>query len=310
MKDILTLADLGPQGLDDLIGLSMELAADRAAGRGAQMLRGKTLAMLFMKPSLRTRVSFDVAMLELGGHALYLSPAEVGLGSRESVPDVARVLSRYVHAIMARVFAHDDVVTLGRHASVPVINGLSDRAHPCQALADLVTIESELGGRRGRRLAYVGDGNNVAHSLMLGGALSGMSVAIVHPEGYAPDAAILAEAREVAAANGGEVMSVTDIGACDGADVLYTDVWTSMGQEGETETRRRAFEPYRLDAQLLHRAARGAIVMHCLPAHRGEEITDDVIDGPQSRVFQQAENRLHAQKALLLRLIRGEVLVP
>jgi ornithine carbamoyltransferase len=244
-------------------------------------------------------------MRQLGGDALYLSPAEIGLGSRESAADIARVLSRYVDGIMARVFAHADVAELAQHASVPVINGLSDQSHPCQGLADLLTVRDALGRLEGVRMAYCGDGNNVAHSLLQGGARAGMHVTIVHPPGYAPDAQQLRSAAAIASEQGGSCNATEDLAAVDGVDVLYTDVWASMGQEDEAAARRAIFAPYRLDEALLQRADPGAIVLHCLPAHRGDEITDGVIDGPHSRVFDQAENRLHAQKALLAWLLGG-----
>jgi ornithine carbamoyltransferase len=266
-------------------------------------LRGKVLGMLFQKPSLRTRVSFDRAMLDLGGHALYLSPTEVGLGERESVKDVARVLSRYVDIIMARVFRHADVAELAGAATVPVINGLSDLYHPCQALADLLTVRERFDSLVGRRVVYVGDGNNVAHSLLLGGAHMGMHVTVIHPPGYEPRRSVLDEAARLADASGGSVTTATDPTAAEGAEVLYTDVWASMGDESEAQQRSTAFAPYQLNGRLLDRAADSAIVMHCLPAHRGQEITDEVIDGPHSVVWDQAENRMHTQKALLLWLL-------
>ena len=305
MKDFLSLDQLGPTQLEALLVLAERLRDEQRQARLEPLLAGKVLAMVFTKPSLRTRVSFDVAMLQLGGQALYLSPAEVGLGQRESIADVARVLSGYVDAVMARVFAHSDVVELAANASIPVINGLSDRHHPCQGLADLLTVRDNFGSLAGRRLAYLGDGNNVAHSLLLGGALAGMSVSIIHPEGYAPEAAVLARAKAIARSTGGAVESTTELSAIDGADVLYTDVWASMGQEDEAAARHTAFLPYRLDEASLARAASHAIVMHCLPAHRGEEISAGAMDGAAARVFEQAENRLHAQRALLAWLVGG-----
>lgn len=305
MKDFLGLTDLSPGQFRGLLALARSLKSGTAAADQARLLAGQVLAMLFMKPSLRTRVSFDVAMLQLGGHALYLSPAEVGLGQRESVPDVARVLSRYVDGIMARVFAHQDVVDLGAHADVPVINGLSDHSHPCQALADILTLLEVRGELAGTRLAYLGDGNNVAHSLLAGGALSGMAITVIHPPGYAPDAAVVNWAEAVAEGTGGQIAVTSDLAAVDGADVLYTDVWASMGQEADAAARHAAFEPYQLNDRLVARASPDCIVLHCLPAHRGDEITDAVIDGPHSRVFDQAANRLHAQKAVLAWLMGG-----
>lgn len=308
-RHLTSLADLSPDETIGLLALARELK-DRwnRERRNLDLLSGRSLAMLFTKPSLRTRVSFELAMRQLGGHAVYLSPAEVGLGQRESVADVARVLGRYADLIMARVFAHADVVGLAAHAGVPVINGLSDQEHPCQALADLLTVQEAVGSLAGRHLAYVGDGNNVAHALLLGGAQCGMRVSVIHPPGYAPAASVMQTARVFAAQTGGAVAATTELSAAVGADVLYTDVWASMGQEAEAAGRRAVFMPYQLNQALLERAAPDCLVLHCLPAHRGEEITDQVIDGPRSRVFDQAENRMHAQKALLAWLGGGSSL--
>jgi len=304
MKDFITLSQLTPSELKHLLDLAVALKARQKQGQGEPLLKDKTLGMVFQKPSLRTRVSFDMAMLQLGGHALYLSPNEIQLGKRESTGDVARVLSRYVDAIMARVFAHQDVVDLACYASVPVINGLSDYSHPCQGLTDLLTIYEKRGSLDGARLAYLGDGNNVATSLMYGGALSGMHVVVASPPGYEPPSAVVTAARDVAQATGGSITVLHDPReAARGADVLYTDTWASMGQEGEAAERRAIFPPYQINAALLREAAPDVLVMHCLPAHRGEEITDDVMDGPNSVVFDQAENRLHAQKAILVELL-------
>lgn len=304
MKDFITLSQLTPSELKHLLDLAVALKARQKQGQGEPLLKDKTLGMVFQKPSLRTRVSFDMAMLQLGGHALYLSPNEIQLGKRESTGDVARVLSRYVDAIMARVFAHQDVVDLACYASVPVINGLSDYSHPCQGLTDLLTIYEKRGSLAGARLAYLGDGNNVATSLMFGGALSGMHVVVASPPGYEPPSAVVTAARDVAQATGGSITVLHDPReAARGADVLYTDTWASMGQEGEAAERRAIFPPYQINAALLREAAPDVLVMHCLPAHRGEEITDDVMDGPNSVVFDQAENRLHAQKAILVELL-------
>jgi len=276
-------------------------------GQTVSILGGKTLALLFEKPSLRTRASFDVAMQQLGGHALYLSPAEVGLGEREPVADVARVLSRYVDAIAARTFKHETVEELARWADVPVINALSDGEHPCQALADLLTIYEKKDRWRGLVLAFVGDGNNVARSLMLGSAMVGMEFRIASPQGYCVSRALVDKAESLAAASGAAVVCVeSPQEAVRGADVVYTDVWASMGQEKEQVERRRAFSGYQVNAELLALASPDAIVMHDLPAHRGEEIADEVIEGPQSVVFDQAENRLHAQKAVLALILGGE----
>ena len=283
------------------------MALQTKNGQSVSILGGKTLALLFEKPSLRTRVSFDVAMQQLGGHTLYLSPAEVGLGEREPVADVARVLSRYVDAIAARTFKHETVEELARWADVPVINALSDGEHPCQALADLLTIYEKKDRWRGLVLAFVGDGNNVARSLMLGSAMVGMEFRIASPQGYCVSRALVDKAESLAAASGAAVVCVeSPQEAVRGADVVYTDVWASMGQEKEQVERRRAFSGYQVNAELLALASPDAIVMHDLPAHRGEEIADEVIEGPQSVVFDQAENRLHAQKAVLALILGGE----
>ncbi len=303
-RDFLSLGALSPDQLWSLLELAISLKKERGQGANAPRLAGKALAMIFQKPSLRTRVSFEMAMVHLGGHALYLSPQEIRLGQRESVPDVARVLSRYVDAIMARVYAHDDLITLAEWASVPVINGLSDHYHPCQGLTDLLTIYEKLGGLKGVKLAYVGDGNNTLHSLLLGGSGAGMELAVATPEGYEPLPQVVRQAQEIAERTDGAIRLTRDPReAVCGADVVYTDTWTSMGQESETEERRKVFAPYQLNTALLGLAGPKAGVMHCLPAHRGEEITDEIADGPQSWLFDQAENRMHAQKAILVDLL-------
>lgn len=303
MKHFLSLADLSRAELDDLLEEAIRRKAEWRSGERPPLLRGKVLAMVFQKPSLRTRVSFDMAMRHLGGDALYLSPNEIGLGQRESIADVSRVLSRYADAILARVFAHAHVVELARHAGVPVINGLSDTSHPCQGLADFLTIRERFGPRQGLRLAYLGDGNNVATSLAFGCALVGMEFHIASPPGYELPEAVMSRARDLAP-QGASLRQMQDPHqAVRDAHVIYTDTWTSMGQEGEAERRAKAFPPYQVNAALVAEADPAAIVMHCLPAHRGQEITDEVADGPQSVIFDQAENRLHAQKAILLRLL-------
>jgi len=303
MKNFLDISDHSPDELEDLLGLSLELKRQHKSGGNPPLLAGKALAMVFQKPSLRTRVSFEMAMQHLGGHALYLSPYEIGLGQRESIADVARVLAGYVDAIMARVFDHTHVVDLAEWSSVPVINGLSDSSHPCQALADALTIWEEFGGLQGLKISYVGDGNNVSTSLMQIAAALGAYFAIAHPDGYGMPDAVVAAATDLADRTGGRVEVVRSArAAAENADVLYTDTWTSMGQEEEAAVRREIFPPYQVNAGLLSAAKPGAIVLHCLPAHRGEEITDEVADGPQSRLFPQAENRLHAQKAILVKL--------
>jgi ornithine carbamoyltransferase len=263
-------------------------------------LFGKTLAMVFQKPSNRTRVSFEVGMYHLGGHALPLSPQELQIGKRETPSDTGRVLARYIDAIMVRTFDHEELEELAAAADVPVINGLSDSHHPCQALADLLTVREELGELEGVKITYVGDGNNVAHSLALGCALTGAQLTIAHPEGHGPDPRVVELATKL-----GDAPTITEDPqeGVAGARVVYTDVWASMGQEAEAEERKKKFMPYQVNEELMSRAAPGAIFLHCLPAHRGEEVTAGVIDGPQSRVFDQAENRLHAQKALLYLLL-------
>jgi len=302
-RDLISIADMSPQDIRRVVNTALMMKS----GRSSSVLKGKTLALLFEKPSLRTRVSFDVAMHQLGGHAVYLSPAEVGLGEREPVADVARVLSRYVDAIAARTFKHETVEELARWADVPVINALSDGEHPCQALADLLTIYEKKGRWRGLVLSFVGDGNNVARSLMLGSALAGMDFRIASPQGYGISTELVDKAKSLAAASGAAVACVeSPQEAVSGADVVYTDVWTSMGQEKERAERQRAFSGYQVNAELLALALPDAIVMHDLPAHRGEEIADEVIEGPQSAIFDQAENRLHAQKAVLSLILGGE----
>jgi ornithine carbamoyltransferase len=299
MRHFLALADWSDGELRGLLALAGELKRNPDAYRGA--LAGKTLGMIFQKPSTRTRVSFEVGMFQLGGHALFLSGAELQLGRGETIPDTAKVLSRYLDGIMARVFAHADVVALTA-GTVPVINGLSDKLHPCQVLADLMVLEEHKRRLDGLTLAYVGDGNNMANSLITGCAKTGVAIRVATPAGYEPDAAIVAAAR----AMGGSVVVTRDpVEAVTGADAVYTDVWASMGQEAEHARRLELFAGYRVDEQLFARAAEDAVFMHCLPAHRGEEVTDGVVDHPRSIVLDQAENRLHAQKAVLLHLMAG-----
>ncbi len=303
-KDFLAISDYPSQELQDLLDLAEELKAEWKSGGNKPILQGKVLAMIFQKPSLRTRVSFDMAMRHLGGDALYLSPAEIGLGKRESIADVARVISGYVQAVMARVFAHEHVVELAKWSSIPVINGLSDYNHPCQAMADALTIQEEFGTLKGINVTYVGDGNNVAVSLMHVCAKLGANFTIANPEGYDMPAESIAEARKFAAESGSALAFLRDPHeAVKGAQVIYTDTWTSMGQEAEADRRAKVFPPYQVNAALVAEAAPEAIVMHCLPAHRGQEITDEVADGPHSRLFPQAHNRLHAQKAILAQLL-------
>jgi ornithine carbamoyltransferase len=301
-RDLLSIADLSA----DELALVLTTAADLKRGGYTRALDGQTLALLFEKPSLRTRVSFDVAMQQLGGHAVYLSQGEVGLGQREPVSDVARVLSRYVHGIVARTYAQQTLADLAEHATIPVINALSDEEHPCQALADLLTIRERKGGLRGVRIAFLGDGNNVAMSLAEGGTLAGVEFVISSPPGYRLSEEAMMRAEENARASGGKFATVdSPADAVAGADVVYTDVWTSMGQEDSYEQRLRAFQAFQVTPELMAQAKPDAIFMHDLPAHRGEETVEEVIEGPQSVVFDQAENRLHAQRAVLLLLLAG-----
>jgi ornithine carbamoyltransferase len=302
MKHLLSAADLSREQVLQLFRLTADLKQRWKAGHRGTPLAGRSVALIFEKPSLRTRVTFEVGVVQLGGRAVYLAGGEIGLGTRESVPDVARNLSRWVDAIAARVYAHETVETLARNATIPVINALSDFEHPCQALADWFTLWERGVDLSHIRLAWVGDGNNVLHSLMLVGALLGATIVMACPPGYEPDPRVLAQARRL----GGSVEVTEDARkAATGADVLYTDVWTSMGQEAERETRLEAFSRYQINDTLLGFAKPAALVMHCLPAHRGEEITDSVLDGPRSIVLDQSENRLHAQKAVILDLLGG-----
>jgi ornithine carbamoyltransferase len=300
MRHFLEIADYSSTELEYLLRLAVQLKLEWRSGGNRPVLGGKVLGMIFQKPSLRTRVSFDVAMLHLGGHGLYLSPAEIGLGQRESIADVARVLSGFTQGIMARVFDPAHITGLAQWSTVSVINGLSDRSHPCQALADVLTLYEHFGSLRGLKVAYVGDSNNVTRSLGEACALLGMQLSVASPEGYQLKAEIVEEISKL-----GPPPQVTDnpVKAVDGVDVIYTDTWTSMGQETESEKRRQIFPPYQVNEALLRKAASHAVVLHCLPAHRGEEITDEVADGPQSLLFPQAENRLHAQKAILVHLM-------
>lgn len=304
MNHFLTLAELKPKNFERLLETAARLKKEWKRKGNRPVLKNKTLGMIFQKPSLRTRVSFDMAMLHLGGHALYLSPNEIGLGQRESIADVARVLSGYVDIIMARVFAHAHVEELAKYSRVPVINGLSDLEHPCQALADVFTIAEKKKKLRGLKVAYVGDGNNVARSLMFACALTGMHFVAASPIGYSLDNASVEHARVLAKKTHGSVeLREEPVAAVENADALYTDVWASMGQEVEAAERAKIFPPYQINAELLGHAKKNALVLHCLPAHRGMEITDEVMDGKHSVVFEQAENRMHAQKAILVELL-------
>jgi ornithine carbamoyltransferase len=304
VNDFISIRDLKPATLKHLLEFAGHIKATPSAY--AYALKGKTLAMLFEKPSLRTRVTFDVAMQELGGHALYLGPSEISLGKRESVHDVAKNLEHMVDGIMIRTFAHKTVEELAHHAVIPVINGLSDYSHPCQALADYLTMLEIKGRIQGLRIAYVGDGNNVARSLMFAGALLGAGVCIATPPGYELDAATLEWARSWESETGARCCVTNDPAeAVSEADVVYTDVWASMGQESETDERARLFRDFQVNRRLFQRARADAMFLHCLPAHRGDEVTDEVIDSPNSFVFQQAENRLHTQKAVLFETMYG-----
>jgi ornithine carbamoyltransferase len=305
---VISVADLERAEVEGLFERATSLKAEfRTTGRHAELaLAGRTLAMLFQRPSLRTRVTFEAGMSQLGGHAVYLTN-DVVLGARETVRDVARNLDRFVDGIVARTGPHEVVEELAAQADVPVVNGLTLREHPCQALADLFTIRERLGRTDGVVLAFVGDGNNVYHSLALLGGMLGLEVRLAHPPGYGPIPRIVERATSLAEAGGGSLVFTSEpADAVRGADIVYTDAWTSMGQEAETETRRDAFAGYRVDADLLGVAGPTALVMHCLPAHRGEEISSDVMDGPQSLIWDQSENRLHVQKALLVGLLGGD----
>jgi ornithine carbamoyltransferase len=304
MRHFLALADYTSDELMHILDLGIQLKYDWQKGGNKPLLHHKVLAMVFQKPSLRTRVSFDMAMRHLGGDALFISPNEIGLGQRESIADVSRVLSGYVDAIMARVFSHGHILELAEFSSVPVINGLSDFNHPCQAMADALTMLEHFGYLEGLTVTYIGDGNNVATSLVYLSALMGMNLIIASPEGYEIPEEVFSEGISLAKESGASIHLTTDPHeAVHNANVIYTDTWTSMGQEAEAEKRRSLFPPYQINGQLVSEADANVIVMHCLPAHRGEEITDEVADGEHSVIFQQAENRMHAQKAILVHLL-------
>ena len=305
MRHFLSIHDLAAAEVESIFALTAELK--REPQRFASRLAGKSLAMIFEKSSTRTRVSFEVGMTQLGGHALFLSARDIQLGRGEPISDTAQVLSRYVDLVMARTFAHQTVLDLARFGSVPVINGLTDDLHPCQGMADCFTLREVFGELRGRKLAYVGDGNNVAHSLMFGGPKVGMDVAVATPPGFEPKPHYVDLAREDAAAAGTSLALTHDPReAVRGASAVYTDVWASMGQEAEAEARRQAFAGWTVDNSLMALARPEAVFLHCLPCHRGEEVAAEVVDGPQSRIFDEAENRLHVQKAVMLRLLLGE----
>jgi len=301
-KDLLSVSDLSSQDIRLLISNAVELKAEG----WSSLLSNKVLAIMFEKPSLRTRVSFEIAMRQLGGDIIYLSPAEVGLGKRESVADVARVLSRYVDAIVARTFSHNTLEILAGYAGVPVINALSDREHPCQILADLFTIYEKKGELKGLTMAYIGDGNNVAHSLLLAAALAGLNFRFASPKGYQVEEKVLSTAQGYAIDSGAKiVLTEKPNQAAINADIIYTDVWTSMGQEAESKKRLKAFADYQVNSKLLALAREDAILMHPLPAHRGEEVAEGILESPASVVFDQAENRMHLTKALLISILGG-----
>ncbi|MEK3799715.1 ornithine carbamoyltransferase [Peribacillus sp. FSL H8-0477] len=303
-KDFLTLRDLSTDTILNLLASAEKIKEKLQAGVEYTPLKGKTLGMIFEKSSTRTRVSFEVGMLQLGGNALFLSSNDIQIGRGETISDTAKVLSEYIDGIMIRTFGHDKIEELANAATIPVINGLTDTYHPCQALADLLTIKEIKGSLKGLKLAYIGDGNNVVHSLMLACAKTGIDIAIASPKGYEPDADIVKFAEEAAESQGSKVLvTQSPIDAIKDADIVYADVWTSMGYEQENITRLEVFKPYQINAELIKHAKPDYLFMHCLPAHRGEEVTGEIIDGPNSVVFHQAGNRLHAQKAVLVDLL-------
>jgi ornithine carbamoyltransferase len=304
MKDFLAISDYSNAEVKELLDLALKLKKEYFKKGNEPIFKGKVLGMIFQKPSLRTRISFDMAMRHCGGDALYLSPSEIGLGKRESIADVARVLSGYVQVLMARVFEHEHVLELAKWSSIPVVNGLSDYNHPCQGMADALTIVEKFGKAKGLNVTFVGDGNNVAVSLMHVSAKLGWNFTLASPEGYDLTPKAVEIAKEIAKKSGSKLNFIRDPHeAVKKAHVIYTDTWTSMGQEEETARREKAFPPYQVNAQLVSEADKDVIVMHCLPAHRNHELTDEVADGPHSVIFPQAHNRLHAQKAILARLL-------
>jgi len=299
-RDFLALADYTPEELEYLIQYAIELKRKQKAGVEHHLLKGKTLGMIFEKSSTRTRVSFEVGMYQLGGSALFLSKNDIQLGRGESIWDTAQVMSRYLDGIMIRTFGHRNVIDLARGATVPVINGLTDSAHPCQALTDFMTAVEYKGKLRGLKMAYIGDGNNMVHSLMMGAAKLGVDISVASPEGYEPEAEITKQSQEVGGQTGAKVLVCRDPReAIENADIVYTDVWASMGFEAEQSERMQAFSGYEVNEELTQYAKKDYVFMHCLPAHRGEEVSAGVIDGPHSVVFDEAENRLHAQKAIM-----------
>nr|WP_320146325.1 ornithine carbamoyltransferase [uncultured Anaeromusa sp.] len=305
-RDFLSIQEWSTEELKQVLDLAADLKEKQQRREAHPILRGKTLGMIFQKSSTRTRVSFEVGMWQLGGQALFLSANDLQIGRGEPVKDTARVLSRYLDGIMIRTFSHAEVEELAAYADIPVINGLTDRLHPCQAMADLLTIREHKGSLKGLKMAYIGDGNNMVHSLMHGCAKFGMDISVATPTAYEPNAGIVAAAKQVAQETGSRIELTQDVmEAAAGADVLYTDVWASMGMESEQVARQAVFKNYQINQQVLAAADKKAIILHCLPAHRGEEITEDVLEGPQSVVFDEAENRLHVQKAIMA-LVMGE----
>ncbi|MDI6758349.1 MAG: ornithine carbamoyltransferase [Candidatus Omnitrophota bacterium] len=302
-KDFISIKDLTEKEITDIFALTSLLKKNKA--RFNKVLAGKTLALIFQKPSNRTRVSFEVGMYQLGGNSIYLAPHEINLGVRESIKDAAMTLSRYVDAIVLRTFAHKDILEMAKYAAVPVINGLTDLLHPCQAMADIYTLKEKLKNIKGKVLSYMGDGNNVCNSLLYACARSGLNIRVAAPEGFAPDKTVFKEAAAIAKSNKVSLNLFSDpCQAASGADVIYTDVWTSMGQEKESKERKKIFKDFQVNKELIKLAKKDVLIMHCLPAHRGEEITDEVIESKNSVIFDQAENRMHAQKAILIKLLK------
>ena len=301
-KDLISIKDLSAQQIEDIFALTDKLKKNKA--KFSKVLTGKTLALVFQKPSNRTRVSFEVGMYQLGGNSIYLAPNEINLGVRESIEDVAKTLSRYVDAVVLRTFEHKNVLELAKYASVPVINGLSDFSHPCQGLADIYTVKEKLKVLKGKTLAYIGDGNNVCNSLLFACAKVGMNMNVGSPKGYEPDSSVLEFAKDLANLKNVSINLFNNASeAVKGADVVYTDVWTSMGEEQEAAERKKIFAAFQVNKQLISLVKKDCLIMHCLPAHRGEEITGEVIDSPNSVVFDEAENRMHVQKAILIKLL-------
>ncbi|NMO96653.1 ornithine carbamoyltransferase [Paenibacillus lemnae] len=303
-RDMIELDDYTPEEIQYLLDSAIEIKRKKKNGELYQPLKGKTIGLIFEKSSTRTRVSFEAGMFQLGGHALFLSKNDIQLGRGEPISDTAQVMSRYLDGIMIRTFGHDNVINLARYASIPVINGLSDMAHPCQVLADLQTVLEHKGKLKGLKMAFIGDGNNMANSLLIGGAKMGMHVAVASPEGYEPDERIVQLSREIARETGAEITVTQDpVEAARDADVIYTDVWASMGFEEEQKQREQAFADFQVNEELVQAAKKDYLFLHCLPAHRGEEVSEGVIDGANSVIFDQAENRLHAQNALMVALM-------